>query len=102
LIDAGALERFKPEAILVNTARGGLVDTAALIAALRSGRLGGAALDVYEQEPAVPLELVELDNVVLAPHIGSATDRARNGMAELVAKNVTAVLEGRPPVTPVG
>jgi glyoxylate reductase len=101
VIDAGALERFKPGAILINTSRGGLVDTDALIAALRSGRLGGAALDVFENEPDVPPELVALDNVVLTPHIGSATQTARNGMARLAAENVIAVLEGRPPITPV-
>jgi glyoxylate reductase len=101
LIDAEALERFKPGSILVNTSRGGLVDTGALIAALRSGRLAAAGLDVYETEPDVPDELKALDNVVLAPHIGSATDRARNGMAKLVAENVIAVLEGRPAITPV-
>jgi glyoxylate reductase len=101
LIDAEKFERFKPGAILVNTSRGGLVDTDALIAALRSGRLGGAALDVFENEPDVAEELVALDNVVLTPHIGSATEPARNGMARLAAENVIAVLEGRPPITPV-
>jgi glyoxylate reductase len=102
LIDGRRLECFKEGSILVNTARGGLVDTPALISALQSGQLAAAGLDVYENEPDVPDELKALDNVVLAPHIGSATDRARKGMAQLVAKNVTAVLEGRPPVTPVG
>jgi glyoxylate reductase len=101
LVDAETLERFKRGAILVNTARGGLVDTAALISALRSGRLAAAGLDVYENEPEVPAELVALENVVLAPHIGSATRTARNGMARLVADNVIAVLEGREPVTRV-
>jgi glyoxylate reductase len=101
LINATKFERFKPGAILVNTSRGGLVDTDALIAALRSGRLGGAALDVFENEPDVPPELVAFDNVVLTPHIGSATEPARNGMARLAAENVIAVLEGRPPITPV-
>ena len=94
LIDAAALERFKPGAILVNTARGGLVDTAALVEALREGRLAGAGLDVYENEPEVPAELLELENVVLVPHIGSATGRARDAMATLAARNVVAVLEG--------
>jgi glyoxylate reductase len=101
LIGAETFERFKPGAILVNTSRGGLVDTDALIAALRSGRLAAAGLDVYENEPDVPDELKALDNVVLAPHIGSATNRARNGMSQLVAENVIAVLEGRLPMTPV-
>jgi glyoxylate reductase len=101
LIDAAALARFRPGSILVNTARGGLVDTEALITALRTGPLAAAALDVYEQEPQVPPELAVLENVVLAPHIGSATARARDGMAELVADNVIAVLEGGRPISPV-
>jgi glyoxylate reductase len=101
LIDAHALQRMKPGAVLVNTSRGGLVDTAALARALRTERLGGAGLDVYEEEPRVPPELIELERVVLAPHIGSATATARDGMAQLVAENVIAVLEGRIPLTPV-
>jgi glyoxylate reductase len=101
LIDGAALARFKPGAILVNTARGGLVDTAALVSALRFGPLAAAALDVYENEPQVPPELVALENVVLAPHIGSATADARNAMGRLVAENVICVLGGRRPVTPV-
>ena len=67
----------------------------------RDGRLFAAGLDVYEHEPDVPGELIELENVVLAPHIGSATSRARDGMARLAAENVIAVLEGREPLTPV-
>jgi len=101
LIDAQALQRMKPGAILVNTSRGGLVDAAALARALREERLGGAGLDVYEEEPQVPPELMELERVVLAPHVGSATAAARDGMAQLVAENVIAVLEARAPLTPV-
>jgi glyoxylate reductase len=101
LIDARALARMKPGAIVVNTARGGLLDSGALARALEEGRLGGAALDVYEREPEIPPELARLERVVLAPHIGSATATARDGMALLVADNVIAVLEGRPPLTPV-
>ena len=101
LVDDDALARFKPGAILVNTARGGLVDSGALVRALRAGRLAAAGLDTYENEPHVPQELVELENVVLAPHIGSATATARDAMARLVAENVIAVLEGHDPVTPV-
>jgi glyoxylate reductase len=101
LIDARALGRMKPDAVLVNTSRGGLVDSAALANALREGRLFAAGLDVYEDEPMVPPELTALENVALLPHIGSATTEARNGMARLVAENVIAVLEGRAPLTPV-
>jgi glyoxylate reductase len=101
LIDERALHQMKPGAILVNTARGGLVDAAALARALETGHLAGAGLDVYEHEPQVPAELLALEQVVLAPHLGSATAKARDGMARLVAENVIAVLEGRPPLTPV-
>jgi glyoxylate reductase len=101
MVDARMLDRFKPGSIFVNTARGGLVDTAALTHALESGRLAAAALDVYEAEPDIPAELRELENVVLAPHIGSATTRARDAMARLVAENVIAVLDGREPPTAV-
>jgi glyoxylate reductase len=101
LIDREALAQMRPGAVLVNTARGGLVDAAALAEALAEGRLAAAGLDVYEEEPRVPDELLGLEQVVLAPHIGSATTTARDGMALLVADNVIAVLEGRPPLTPV-
>jgi glyoxylate reductase len=101
LIDAHALQRMKPGAILVNTSRGGLVDAAALAQAIRDGRLAGAGLDVYEHEPQVPPELMDLERVVLTPHVGSATAAARDAMAQLVAENVIAVLEGRAPLTPV-
>ncbi len=101
LIDGRALGRMKPGAVLVNTSRGGLVDSAALATALIDGPLSAAGLDVYEDEPRVPPDLVGLDNVVLLPHIGSATREARDGMARLVAANVIAVLAGRDPCTPV-
>lgn len=101
LVDASLLGRFKPGSILVNTSRGGLVDTQALVGALRSGRLAAAALDVFEHEPSVEPELLALENVVLVPHIGSATGRARDAMARLVAQNVKAVLAGAEPPTPV-
>jgi glyoxylate reductase len=101
LIDAQALARMKRGAVLVNTSRGGLVDTAALARALGEGPLFAAGFDVYEHEPEVPPELTRLENVVLVPHIGSATTHARDGMARLVAENVIAVLDGREPITPV-
>ncbi len=101
MIDAAALARCKPGAILVNTCRGGVVDTAALVHALRDGPLAGAGLDVYEHEPAVPQDLAALPNTVLVPHIGSATRTTRDAMAELCADNVIAVLDGGEPLTPV-
>jgi lactate dehydrogenase-like 2-hydroxyacid dehydrogenase len=93
LIDAAALAVMKPSAYLVNTARGPVVDESALVQALREGVIAGAALDVYEHEPEVSAGLLELDNVVLVPHLGSA--------AMLAARNVAAVLGGDPPLTPV-
>ena len=100
LLDAAALARMKPSAVLVNTGRGPLVDEAALVEALREGRLAAAGLDVYEREPALAEGLAELDQVVLAPHLGSATTEARAAMVELCADNIAAVLAGRPAVTP--
>jgi glyoxylate reductase len=101
LIDATRLAQMKSGAILVNTSRGAVVDTVALVDALRSGRLGAAGLDVYEDEPHVPRELRELPNTVLLPHLGSATGATRAAMARLCAENVIAVIEGREPPTPV-
>jgi glyoxylate reductase len=97
LIDADALELMKPSAYLVNTARGPVIDEAALAQALHDGRLAGAALDVYEREPEVTAALLELENVVLAPHLGSATIETRSAMAVLAARNVEAALRGQPP-----
>jgi glyoxylate reductase len=101
LIDADRLARMKAGAILVNTCRGGVLDTAALIDALRTGRLAGAGLDVYENEPTVPPELTALPNTVLVPHVGSATRSTRDAMARLCAANVIAVLDGGEPPTPI-
>lgn len=101
LIDRRALARMRRSAYLVNTSRGPVVDEAALAWALRERLIAGAALDVYEREPAVPADLVGLDNVVLAPHLGSATRETRTAMAQLAADNVLAVLSGQPPLTPV-
>ncbi len=101
LIDAEALGRMKRSAVLINTARGPIVDEAALVDALTDGQIAGAGLDVYEHEPAVHPGLIPLDNVVLVPHLGSATIETRSAMAVLAARNVVEVLAGRPPVSPV-
>jgi lactate dehydrogenase-like 2-hydroxyacid dehydrogenase len=101
LIDDAALARMRPNALLVNTARGAVVDTDALVRALREGRLAGAALDVFEDEPHVDPRLLEFENVVLTPHLGSAGDRTRDAMCGLAVRNVAAVLAGHAPVTPV-
>ena len=97
LIGAPQLARMRRGSILVNTARGSLVDSAALATALRQGNIGAAGLDVYEHEPEVPAELLDAPNCVLLPHVGSATVAARDGMARLVADAVLAVLDGRAP-----
>jgi len=97
-IGAAELAQMKPTAILVNIARGGVVDDAALVAALQSGRPGGAALDVMENEPHIHPGLLDLENVVLTPHIGSATHTARRGMVTLAVRNLDDALAGRRPV----
>ena len=99
LIDAPALERMKPEAVLVNTSRGPVVDEAALAEALAERRIFSAGLDVYEEEPKVHPKLLELENVVLAPHIGSGSIETRGKMAVLAAENLAAVLRGEQPKT---
>jgi glyoxylate reductase len=101
LIGADELERMKPEAVLVNTSRGPVVDESALADALVEGRIFAAGLDVYEEEPEVHPKLLELENVVLAPHIGSASIETRDKMAALAAENLAAVLRGEEPKTPV-
>lgn len=101
LIDAAALGTMKPSAYLINTARGPIVDEEALVAALRDGTIAGAGLDVFEHEPAVHPGLVELDNAVLLPHLGSATIETRTAMAMLATRNVEAVLNGHPAPTPI-
>jgi lactate dehydrogenase-like 2-hydroxyacid dehydrogenase len=101
LIDADALRAMKPTAYLINTARGGVVDEAALADALRAGRLRGAALDVFEGEPQVRPALLEAPNLVLTPHIASAGEATRDAMGMLAIDNAVAVLSGRPPLSPV-
>jgi glyoxylate reductase len=101
LIDAAALAAMRPSAFLINTARGPIVHESALVDALRDGTIAGAGLDVFEHEPDVDAGLLGLDNVVLVPHLGSATVETRDAMADLAARNVVAVLRGDPPLTPV-
>jgi glyoxylate reductase len=102
LVDAGTLAAMKPTAVLVNTARGAVVDEAALADALRAGTIAGAALDVFEHEPAVSEELLTMENVVLTPHIASATRDARLAMGRLCVSALRAVLlEGRTPANAV-
>ena len=100
ILDAAAFARMKPTTVLVNTGRGALIDETALVEALSEGRIAAAGLDVYEREPALAAGLADLDNVVLAPHLGSATTTARAAMVRLCAENIANVLEGRPAVTP--
>jgi glyoxylate reductase len=101
LIGAKELGSMKPGAVLVNTSRGPVVDEGALADALENGRIFAAGLDVYEEEPNVHPKLLELENVVLAPHIGSASTETRDKMATLAAENLAAVLRGEQPKTPV-
>jgi glyoxylate reductase len=101
LIGATELDRMKPETVLVNTSRGPVVDEASLADALAEDRIFAAGLDVYEEEPEVHPRLLELENVVLAPHIGSASVETRDKMAVLTAENIVAVLSGEEPKTPV-
>ena len=100
MFDARRLALLRDGACLVNTARGEIVDEAALVAELVSGRIA-AGLDVFAHEPDVPDELLELPNVVLTPHIGSATRQTREAMTRLVVDNLLAIERGDPPLTPV-
>ena len=101
LVDAKILQALGPGGMLVNVARGSIVDENALVEALINRTIAGAALDVFENEPHVPSALFALDNVVLTPHIGSGTNETREEMAQLVLANIAAVAAGKPPVTPV-
>jgi lactate dehydrogenase-like 2-hydroxyacid dehydrogenase len=100
-IDRGVIDALGPDGMLVNVGRGSTVDEKALIAALQEGRLGGAALDVFEEEPKVPEAFFGMDNVVLSPHQGSATKKTRQAMGQLVVDNLKAHFAGRPVLTPV-
>lgn len=101
LINAEVLAALGAEGTLINIARGSVVDEAALIAALQSGTIRGAGLDVFEQEPQVPEALIQCDNAVLLPHLGSGTFETRREMARLVVENLAAHFGGRPLLTPV-
>lgn len=101
LIGADQLAAMRPTAYLINTARGPLVNEAALVNALRTGQIAGAGLDVFENEPEVHSGLLELDNVTLLPHLGSATIETRTEMADLAVRNVLAVLGGKPAPHPI-
>ena len=101
MVDAKALDALGPDGILVNIARGSVVDEAALIAALGSKRLGGAALDVFADEPRVPKALIDMEHVVLQPHVGSATYQTRAKMGRLMIDNLLRHFSGKPLLTPV-
>ena len=101
LIDQKALTKMKRSAYLINTSRGPVVDEGALAWALKERLIAGAALDVYENEPAIHPGLMTLENVLLIPHLASATTETRTGMADLAASNALAVISGQPPITPV-
>ncbi len=101
LINAEVLKALGTKGILVNVARGSVVDEAALIDALRAGVIGGAALDVFEDEPRVPQALIDMPQVVLAPHIGSATRETRQAMCDLAVNNLKAFYAGQPLLSPV-
>lgn len=101
LVDRSVLDALGPAGVLINVARGSVVDQAALTAALRERRILAAGLDVFADEPNVPDELIALDNTVLLPHVGSASERTWRAMGQLVFDNLDAWFAGRPPLTPV-
>jgi lactate dehydrogenase-like 2-hydroxyacid dehydrogenase len=101
IVDRAILEALGADGILVNVSRGSLVDEAALISALQQGKLLGAGLDVFENEPNVPAALLALDNAVLLPHVGSASTHTRQAMADLMIDNLNSWLDGKGPLTPV-
>ncbi len=101
VINAAVLEALGPQGILINVARGSVVDETALIAALENGAIAGAGLDVFTDEPNVPAPLQQRDNVVITPHMASATWETRREMSRLVLENVNAWCAGEPLITPV-
>lgn len=101
LVDSHILEALGPQGFLINVSRGTVVDEPALIAALQGGVIAGAGLDVFVNEPDIPPELISMDNVVLLPHIGSATFETRTEMGRLVIDNIAAHFEGKPLLTQV-
>jgi lactate dehydrogenase-like 2-hydroxyacid dehydrogenase len=101
LIGENEFNKMKKTVIIINTARGPIIDEKALVTALKSGRVMAAGLDVYEREPEFEMELKDLDNVVMLPHIGSATIDTRTNMALMAAQNIVEVLSGNKPLNPV-
>ncbi|MBY0611245.1 MAG: 2-hydroxyacid dehydrogenase, partial [Beijerinckiaceae bacterium] len=101
LINQEVIEALGPNGTLINVARGSVVDEAALVSALQAGKLGAAGLDVFEVEPCAPKELIAMDNVVLLPHVASASHHTRMLMGNLVADNVISWMKGKGPLTPV-
>ena len=101
ILDKDAFEKMKPGVYIVNTARGACIDERALVEALKSGKVAGAGLDVYENEPLIDEELYGMENVVLLPHIGSAATKTRINMTALAVENIELVLSGKEPKTPV-
>jgi lactate dehydrogenase-like 2-hydroxyacid dehydrogenase len=101
MINAEVLDALGPNGILINMARGSVVDEVALIKALAEKRIMAAGLDVFAKEPQVPQELIAMDNVVLFPHVGSASVYTRDRMDQLVVDNIAAWAAGKPPLTPV-
>lgn len=102
LVNRAVIDAIGPKGFIVNIARGSVIDEPALIEALKEGRIAGAGLDVFADEPRVPQALIDMDNVVLQPHVGSATHQTRKAMGQLVIDNLAAHFIGQPLLTPVG
>jgi lactate dehydrogenase-like 2-hydroxyacid dehydrogenase len=101
MIDAEVLAALGPNGVVINVARGSVIDEPALIAALREGKILAAGLDVFAAEPQVPAELLAMENVVLLPHVGSGSEYTRAKMDQLLVDNIRAWAAGKPPLTPV-